>query len=136
MCVDNCKLIYPTFKINTELKEDIKINGNEEHLEQVLMNLINNAIKYSLDRKEIIIRSEKKNNMAIVSVIDFGIGLPTEDQGKIFDRFYRVESNNLYIPGLGMGLYISSGIIKEHNGTLSVKSELKKGSVFSFELPL
>ena len=135
-CIENCRYIYPSHKLTEELEQNITINGNEERLEQVLMNLINNAVKYSNGNKEIIVRAEKDNNTATVSIIDFGIGLSSEDQEKIFDRFFRVENNEVYIPGLGMGLYISSGIVKEHNGTLSVKSKLKEGSVFSFSLPL
>lgn len=135
-CIENCRYIYPSHKLTEELEQNIVINGNEERLEQVLMNLINNAVKYSNGNKEIIVRAEKDNNTATVSIIDFGIGLSSEDQEKIFDRFFRVENNEAYIPGLGMGLYISSGIVKEHNGTLSVKSKLKEGSVFSFSLPL
>lgn len=135
-CIENCRYIYPSHKLTEELEQNIMINGNEERLEQVLMNLINNAVKYSNGNKEIIVRAEKDNSTATVSIIDFGIGLSSEDQEKIFDRFFRVENNEAYIPGLGMGLYISSGIVKEHNGTLSVKSRLKEGSVFSFSLPL
>ena len=135
-CVENCGYIYPSHKLTEELEQNIMINGNEERLEQVLMNLINNAVKYSNGKKEIIVRAEKDNNTATVSIIDFGIGLSSEDQEKIFDRFFRVENNEVYIPGLGMGLYISAAIIKEHNGALSVKSKLKEGSVFSFSLPL
>ena len=135
-CIENCRYIYPSHKLREELEQDLMINGNQERLEQVLMNLINNAVKYSNGNKEIIVRAEKENNTATVSIIDFGIGLSPEDQEKIFDRFFRVENKEVYIPGLGMGLYISSGIIKEHNGTLSVRSKLKEGSVFSFSLPL
>jgi two-component system phosphate regulon sensor histidine kinase PhoR len=136
LCIENCKYIYPSYTITEELEKNIKIKGNDERLEQVLMNLINNAVKYSSENKEIIIRLTKNDNSATVSVTDFGIGLSAADQSKIFDRFFRVENNESYIPGLGMGLYISSGIIKEHNGTLSVKSKLKEGSEFSFSLPL
>ena len=135
-CVENCRYIYSSHKLTEELEQNIMINGNEERLEQVLMNLINNAVKYSSDNKEIIVRVEKDSDKATVSIIDFGIGLSSEDQEKIFDRFFRVANNEVYIPGLGMGLYISAGIIKEHNGALSVKSKLKEGSVFSFSLPL
>ncbi len=136
MSIENCRLMYPLFKITDVSEKDIFINGNEEHLEQVLMNLVNNAVKYSPENREIIVRATKDDHIATVSVIDFGIGLSSEDQTRIFDRFFRVESTKVNISGLGMGLYISSGIIKEHNGTLSVKSKLKEGSVFSFSLPL
>ena len=136
LCVENSSFMYPTFKVRKELQENIIVNGNAERLEQVLMNLINNAVKYSPNKKEIIIRAEIKNNLAIVSVIDFGIGMEKLDQEFIFERFYRANGHDSTMPGLGMGLYISSEIIKEHNGEIKVSSKLNEGSVFSFSLPL
>ena len=136
LSIEICKHIYSSYEITVDLEEGVMVNGNEERLEQVIMNLVNNAVKYSGEKKAIIIRLEKRNDMATVSVTDFGIGLSAADQTKIFDRFFRVESNDVNIPGLGVGLYISSEIIKGHNGALSVKSKLKKGSVFSFSIPL
>ena len=136
VCVENCKYMYPSYNIKKELQENIIVNGNAERLEQVLMNLVNNAVKYSPEKKEIIVRAEKNNASAIVSVIDYGIGMSDSDQKLIFERFYRVNGNEFSTPGLGMGLYISSDIISEHNGRLRVKSKLSEGSTFSFELPL
>jgi len=133
---DNCKHIYPSHNFTRKLEKNILVRGNEERLDQVLMNLVSNAVKYSSQNKRVIIKTEKKDKTAIVSVTDFGIGLSIADQNKIFERFYRVSKNEFDIPGLGMGLYISSKIIKEHKGTISVKSELQKGSVFSFSIPL
>ena len=75
MCIDNARHIYPSHEIKQELEENILVNGNEERLEQVVMNLINNAVKYSPQSKEIIIRATKDDTTATVSVIDFGIGL-------------------------------------------------------------
>jgi two-component system CheB/CheR fusion protein len=128
--------MYPSFKIKKQLQEGIMAYGNEERIEQVLMNLINNAAKYSGDKKEIIVRAEKNTDSAMVSVIDFGIGMVNSDQELIFERFYRANGHESTMPGLGMGLYISSEIIKEHNGEIHVKSKLNEGSVFSFSLPL
>jgi two-component system CheB/CheR fusion protein len=135
-CVEDSQYMYPSFKIKKELEDNIIVSGNDERLEQVLMNLINNAVKYSSDKKEIIIRVEKNHESATVSVIDFGIGMAKSDQEPIFERFYRVNGHDSTTPGLGMGLYISSQIIKEHNGVINVKSKLNEGSVFSFSLPL
>jgi two-component system CheB/CheR fusion protein len=73
--------------------------------------------------------------MVYVSVIDFGIGLTNENREKIFDRFFRVEESVYKTSGLGMGLYISSEIIKLHKGHMHVVSEFGKGSSFSFSLP-
>lgn len=135
-CIENSAHIYPSYKIRKELQDNITVYGNAERLEQVLMNLINNAVKYSPNKKQIIIRTEIKNNSAIVSVIDFGIGMDKIDQEFIFERFYRANGHDSTMPGLGMGLYISSEIIKEHNGEIKVRSKLNEGSVFSFSLPL
>ena len=135
-CVDNCRYIYPAYNIKKELEKDIFIEGNEERLEQVLMNLISNSVKYSKENKEIIIRSEKVDHHGVVSVIDFGIGMSETEQLRIFERFYRVEDSKFHVSGLGMGLYICAQIIKEHQGSITVKSILKKGSTFAFSLPL
>jgi two-component system, OmpR family, phosphate regulon sensor histidine kinase PhoR len=136
LCIENSTYIYPLHQIKKELQDDIIVCGNAERLEQVLMNLINNAVKYSPNRKEIMIRAEKNKESAVVSVIDFGIGMANSDQELIFERFYRANGHVSTMPGLGMGLYISSEIIKEHNGEIKVRSKLNEGSAFSFSLPL
>jgi len=136
LCIDSSRYIYPSHEITTQLEEDIFVNGNEGRLEQVIMNLINNAVKYSPYKKEIIVRATKDHSTGMLSVIDFGIGLSAADQEKIFDRFFRVENSGFNVSGLGMGLYISSEIIKQHHGILSVKSKLNNGSEFSVALPL
>lgn len=135
-CIENSQYMYPSFKIVGEVEDEISIYGNDERLEQVLMNLINNAVKYSPNNRKIIIRAEKDSISAIVSVIDFGIGMSKSDQKMIFERFYRANGHDPTTPGLGMGLYISAAIIKEHNGSIRVKSKLNEGSIFSFSLPL
>ena len=136
LCIDNSRHIYPSYEITTELEENILVNGNESRLEQVIMNLINNAVKYSPYKKEIIIRAARNQGWGAISIIDFGIGLAAADQEKVFDRFFRVENSGFNVSGLGMGLYISSEIIRQHHGMLSVKSRLNKGSEFSVALPL
>ena len=134
-CVEDCKHIYGAFNIKSEIQHGLYVCGNAERLEQVLTNLISNAVKYSPDHKEIIVSGERKNGTVIVSVQDFGRGLTEENQKKVFERFFRVETDT-FSPGLGIGLYISSEIIKEHNGNIHVVSKLNKGSTFSFSLPL
>ena len=136
LCIENSAYMYPAYDIKKELEEDVRVYGNAERLEQVLMNLINNAVKYSPNKREILIRTETKNDAAIVSVIDFGIGMAKADEELVFERFYRANGHESTMPGLGMGLYISSEIIKEHNGEIRVKSKLNEGSIFSFSLPL
>lgn len=135
-CVENCSIMYPLYTIKKEFDERIMVMGNEERIEQVFMNLINNAVKYSPQNRDIIVRTEKDGNSAVVSVTDFGVGMSEQEEKFVFERFYRVNGNNFSTPGLGMGLYIASEIIKEHDGEIRVKSKLGEGSVFSFLLPL
>lgn len=131
--IENSDHIYSSYRIKREIQPNLFVNGNADRLEQVLMNLVSNAVKYSPGKDEIIISAARNGDDVVVSVTDFGIGLSETDQKKIFERFYRVNTNNS--PGLGMGLYISSELIKEHNGKIEVKSEPGKGSTFSFYLP-
>jgi two-component system, OmpR family, phosphate regulon sensor histidine kinase PhoR len=134
--IETSRHIYPSFTVRGEIDKQIMIKGNAERLEQVLMNLINNAVKYSPDHKEILVRTELENKGVKVSVIDGGIGLSESHQKRIFERFYRVEDQKFQTSGLGMGLYISSEIIREHKGKMTVKSKLHEGSAFSFWLLL
>jgi two-component system phosphate regulon sensor histidine kinase PhoR len=135
-CVENAAHIYPENSFTNLDDNDFMINGNAERLEQVIMNLLNNAVKYSKENKNIIIKTAVHNNLARVSVTDFGIGLSNEQQKHIFERFYRVEDQKYMAGGLGMGLYISAEIIHNHHGEIGVDAELSKGSTFYFDLPL
>jgi two-component system phosphate regulon sensor histidine kinase PhoR len=135
-CVENSRIMYPQYIIKKKLQPNIMIMGNEERIEQVFMNLINNAVKYSPENKTIIVSTETQDTSVIVSVTDYGVGMSEQEQKLVFERFYRVNGNNVLTTGLGMGLYIASEIIKEHKGEIKVKSKLNEGSVFSFTLPL
>jgi len=135
-CIENCSIMYPLFNIKKQLQENIMVMGNEDRIEQVFMNLVNNAVKYSPDNKDIVVRTESDGSRAVVSVTDFGVGMSDEDQKFVFERFYRVNGHDHLTPGLGMGLYIASEIIKEHKGEIAVKSTLNEGCVFTFSLPL
>ena len=134
--VENSKHIYPLHELEIQLQPDILIKGNAERLEQVLMNFINNAVKYALADKKIILKTIVKDNLVRVSVTDFGIGLSAEQIDRIFERFYRVEDKKHITGGLGMGLYICDEIINNHHGKIGVESELDKGATFYFELPV
>jgi len=134
-CVEDCIHIYGAYNIKSKVQPGLYVLGNAERLEQVLMNLISNAVKYSPDHKEIIVCGERNNDRVIVSVQDFGIGLTEDHTKKVFERFFRVETGT-FAPGLGIGLYISSEIIKEHNGRMEVESKFNEGSTFSFSLAL
>ena len=137
VCIENAEHIYPENTFVNEDGSEYLVYGNSERLEQVLMNLLNNAVKYSKGDKKVIIKSALHGFDKIrISVIDFGIGLSNDQKERIFERFYRVEDKKYLTSGLGMGLYISSEIIHNHKGEIGVESELGKGATFYFDLPL
>ncbi|MDE2026110.1 MAG: HAMP domain-containing histidine kinase, partial [Patescibacteria group bacterium] len=121
------------------LHKPCKVYGDKEKIRQVLTNFITNAMKYSPENKNVIIRSIIKNSAVTIEVQDFGIGIPESEQSKIFEKFFQAnhvpEERNTY-PGLGLGLYISAEIIKLHNGMIGVSSVQGKGSTFYFTIPI
>lgn len=135
-CIEENTHIYPSYNFVNEAQTECIVNGNAERLEQVLMNLINNAVKYSQESRTVIIKTMKLDKYLRVSITDFGVGLSHEQRKRIFERFYRVEDKKNMTSGLGMGLYISAEIIRNHNGTIGVDGELGKGATFYFDLPL
>lgn len=134
--IESAAQMYPDFKIEYTVEAELLVHGNPERLEQVLNNLVSNAVKYSKDGRTIIIKARVVDDNVHVSVTDDGIGLSVEQSERIFERFYRVEDKTYSASGLGMGLYISTEIIKHHKGKINVVSELGKGSTFYFTLPL
>ncbi|MDB5148818.1 MAG: hypothetical protein JWQ57_2838 [Mucilaginibacter sp.] len=136
MTLENAVHLYPEFDFINKSENDFFVDGNAGRLEQVLVNFINNSVKYSTDDKRIIIKTERKDGKVRVSVTDFGIGLSAGQIDHIFERFYRVEDKKFMASVLGMGLYISAEIISNHKGNIGVESELDKGATFYFELPL
>ncbi len=124
------------FDIITEGDLDTEVHADSERIQGVVVNFANNAVKYAPDSKIIHIRAEKLKNKVKVSVIDNGPGIPKEKIPFLFDRYYRADKNGAQYSGLGLGLYISSQIIKKHNGEIGVYSEVGKGSTFWFSLPL
>ena len=111
--------------------------GDRERIGQVISNLITNAIKYSPTKDKIIIYTALKNGEITLCVQDYGIGIPEDKLEKVFEQFYRVsgEMQHTY-PGMGLGLYISSEIIKREGGRIWVNSNEGQGSTFCVALPL
>ncbi|MDQ6843345.1 MAG: ATP-binding protein [Bacteroidota bacterium] len=122
--------------IYVNLAKTIPIYGDRDRIGQVLTNLLSNAIKYSPQSKKIEVTSANGKLHIKVCIRDYGIGIDKDKQGKVFERFYRVTGSkeNTY-PGLGLGLYISSEIIKRHKGLMSIQSARGKGATFCFRLP-
>jgi signal transduction histidine kinase len=116
--------------------KDVFIKADKKRIGEVFTNLISNAIKYSPNGGDIIITAEKKQDGVEVSVKDTGIGIHEREQSKLFGRFFRARNTQVETyPGMGLGLYIASAIIKQHNGKMWVTSKLNEGSTFYFSLP-
>jgi two-component system CheB/CheR fusion protein len=111
------------------------VHADRARVEQVIMNLINNAIKYSPDSDHMNIRVIEEDAHVKVSITDYGIGIPKDKIPQIFQRFFRVQENSRSFAGLGLGLYISAEIIKRHHGEMGLDSEVDKGSTFWFKIP-
>ncbi|MEI9809152.1 MAG: HAMP domain-containing sensor histidine kinase [Bacteroidota bacterium] len=112
LCIENSSYMYPAYNIQQDVEENLMVSGNAERLEQVLMNLINNAVKYSPGKKDIIVRGSSENNCVTVSVIDKGIGLSDYSQKRVFERFYRAENKNSSFPGLGWACIYAMSLLK------------------------
>jgi signal transduction histidine kinase len=118
-------------------KAKVVIFADRARINQVLVNLISNAIKYSPDADKVTVNLTKSLDKVTVSIQDFGMGIPKEEQNRIYERFFRAkEIKEGKIPGLGLGLFISSEIVKQHSGNLWIDSIEGKGSTFYFTLPI
>jgi PAS domain S-box-containing protein len=113
-----------------------EITGDKQRLQQVVINLLNNAIKYSPGEKYVFVSIAQEDGFVKVSVRDQGIGMAPDGIKKIFDKYHRIEEHAVQYQGLGIGLFISHEIIHRHSGSLWAESELGKGSTFYFTLPL
>ncbi len=134
--VEEMQRISSTHKIRIVGESGTSVYADKDRTSQVLVNLISNAVKYSPDSTEVTVEVVRKEKMVKVAIKDLGIGIPIDDQLKIFDRFYRVGGiSGSTFGGLGLGLFISKEIIERQGGHIWVDSEEGKGSVFSFTLP-
>ena len=137
--VHNFRVLYPefTFTFDDDLKHDLWIPIYLNHLEQVVIILMDNAVKYSLDRKEIILSLSKGEEHVEIAVQDFGMGMTEEDRKKVFSRFYRVDkARSRERGGNGLGLSIAKELIESYDGEISVTTLLNHGSIFKITLPL
>lgn len=135
--VSDFQFTTKSYNITNNAQSKTSVYADRERIEQVLVNLISNAIKYSPNSDKVVVSSLKDTNKILVSVQDFGLGIPKEEQEKIFERFFRVTAKReMDISGLGLGLYISYEIISQHKGKIWVESTEGKGSTFSFSLPI
>ena len=112
------------------------VEGDRDRLEQVLGNLLENAVKYSPEGSDVFVNVDDKGDSVVTSVCDRGIGIPADELTQVFERFHRgrqVSSTNY--GGLGLGLYITKQIIERHGGAIWVESAEGVGTTFFFSLP-
>jgi PAS domain S-box-containing protein len=114
---------------------DLTISADEQKLEQVLVNLVNNAVKYAPASKEIVVAVEELADEVKIAVIDQGNGISKDKLPLLFESYYQVKESSINTHGLGLGLYISAEIIRKHGGEIGVNSEIGKGSTFWFTIP-
>ncbi len=134
--IDDMQNIITTHQIVTEFTQPAKVYADKDKISQVLNNLITNAVKYSSGQEKIIVSTKLKDKGIVVSVQDFGLGIEKEDHENVFEQFYRISGKRSTFPGLGIGLYIAREILKRQDGKIWVESELNKGSIFYFWLPV
>lgn len=123
-------------KLTTDLPESLPIiQGDGQRLEQVLLNLMNNATKFTPEGGNVSVKVRKQDNGLVVEVRDTGIGIAQDQYDRLFKPYSRVQSDRQQHPGLGLGLALSKQVIELHGGRIWVESEPGKGSSFSFFLP-
>jgi PAS domain S-box-containing protein len=134
---DCCVLIKADdFTITVTGDRNAEVYADAGRIEQVVVNLINNAMKYANGSTEIRVNIQSTDRMLKVSVIDRGPGIAPEKLRYLFDRYYRVDNSGSRYTGLGIGLYICTEIIRNHSGEIGVDSEVGHGSTFWFTLPV
>ena len=136
--VEDMRYTSPKHTINIYHDFNCSVNADTDKLGQVLINFISNAIKYAPNKYIIDVRISNGNESQVeVSVKDHGIGIDKKEQQKIFERFYRIEGKNEQnFSGFGIGLFIAHSIIERHGGFITIDSNIGKGSVFTFTLPV
>jgi len=137
--VESCgaKAKTKNIQLSIECDEPLVLRMNSALLEQAVVNLIDNAVKYSEEGKKVAIRAIKNENEAVISVEDQGIGISSEHLQRIFERFYRVDkARSRKLGGTGLGLSIVKNIVIAHGGKVNVQSVLGKGSVFNIFIPV
>ena len=131
------KKIISSHSVKIDVAENLPpVTYDIELIVNVLLQLIENAAKYSPAASPIHISASESEGKVMVSVADRGPGIDEFEQGLIFEKFYRGKDNRYSVQGTGMGLAIAKAVVEAHGGELSVVSQLGKGSVFSFTLPV
>jgi signal transduction histidine kinase len=142
LILGTCMQISPLIRnkeqqLKTELPESLPIvQGDGPRLEQVLLNLLNNATKFTPSGGKITIRAHRQNDSLVVVIEDDGIGIAKEKQDMLFKPYSRLNADRQRHPGLGLGLALSKQVVELHGGKIWVESEAGSGSKFYFSIPL
>jgi len=134
--LQRCATVIDTERIRNEVAEDLpEVFADYNRLERILTNLLSNALKYSDPGTPVLVRAKRLDSEVEIDVIDQGHGIAPKDLPRLFQRFYRAQEAHA-AEGIGLGLYITRQLVEAHGGHIWVESELGKGSVFSFTLPM
>lgn len=135
-CLENARESYPAKDFQLDSEGSVIVFADRHRIEQLLTNLLNNAVKYAPDTQVVKVICRTSEGLLEVAVQDYGIGIAEEHLEHLFERFYRVDGNALQFQGLGLGLFICAEIVRRHGGEIRVESTLGSGSVFFFTLPV
>jgi signal transduction histidine kinase len=132
------QIVNSGFDIQTNIQRDLPpVSIDRDAMTQAISNLLDNAIKYSREVKQLSITTERRGPNLSIEIADRGIGIPRAEQAKVFEKFYRVGNGLVHdVKGSGLGLSLVKHIIEAHKGTISVESDVGKGSRFTILLPL
>ncbi len=131
-CAEDFNVRFPERKIEIDIENDIFITGDKLLLQLAINNLLDNAIKYSGKDDVVLIKVFKENKKIKLQVVDHGIGVQTAEREKIFEKYFRGAGKQT--KGTGLGLYLTKEIVKQHHGSISMKSNEPRGSTFEIQL--
>jgi len=125
------------YKLHDIIEDAVQVLANESHFTNVIVNMLENAVKYSSDEPKIDVYTENVKNFIYVKIKDQGDGMSKTAQRKVFEKFYREQSGNIHnVKGHGLGLAYARQIVEDHQGEIFVESEKGNGSTFIIKLPL
>jgi signal transduction histidine kinase len=135
--VELIRQTFPDYEFIRQGNLSVMVHGDEGRLEQVVLNFLSNAVKYSPGNKKVLVDIRMVDDREVkISIQDFGIGISKDEQEKVFDKFYRSMESSRNFQGLGLGLYICADILRRHKAHYGVESEIGKGTTFYFSLPV